>query len=170
MEESAQCHELLEKTIAGFPEQSTRVLCVKVRKRTRARELAVQALYQYDLRNDLGCEDLRAFIERSEDDPAVTSFARLLVEGCIEQQGEIDRSIQDVAENWELGRMAHVDRNILRIAVFELKYLDDVPPKVSINEAVELAKRFSTAGSGAFVNGILDRIRRDMEGAGHGDS
>jgi len=132
-----------------------------VRKRTRSRELALQALYQLDVRKDLSFEEVLRFLEEHSEDPSVLQFARTLVEGCRERVEEIDLAIQAVAENWDIRRMAFIDRNVLRLAVYELKYLEDIPPKVSINEGVELGKRFSTAGSGAFINGILDRIKRD---------
>lgn len=132
-----------------------------MRKRTRARELALQALYQLDLRKDLTFEEALRFLEVHAEDPSVLQFAQTLVEGCRERVEEIDLAIQTVAENWDIRRMAFIDRNVLRLAVYELKYLEDIPPKVSINEGVELGKRFSTAGSGAFINGILDRIKRE---------
>jgi transcription antitermination factor NusB len=135
-----------------------------LRKRTRARELALQALYQIDLRKDLTETEIDDFLEKESDDAGMLNFARDLVQGCRANLEEIDVSIKEVAENWDIHRMAVLDRNILRLAVYELKYLEDVPPKVTINEAVELGKRFSTASSGAFINGILDRIKRELSG------
>ena len=85
-------------------------------------------------------------------------FARELVEGVLEHLQEIDGCIRSVAENWDMGRMAVVDRNVLRLGTYELVYRPDIPGKVTINEAVDLAKRYGTAESGTFVNGILDRI------------
>jgi transcription antitermination factor NusB len=138
-----------------------------LRKRTRARELALQVLYQLDL---LGVEVLAELDpllarlqEPGETDPGVRRFAHDLIEGCWGHRGELDARIAAVAENWDIHRMAFVDRNVLRLATYELLFLDDVPPKVAINEAIDLAKRFSTADSGAFVNGILDRIRMESE-------
>ena len=133
-----------------------------MRRRTRARRLALEALYQTDL---LGPD----VVEESLDSPTVRSgsetqeFARGLVRGVMERRDDIDRRIQEVAENWDLGRMATVDRNVLRLGTYELVYRDDIPPKVTINEAVELAKLYSTAESGPFVNGILDRIKSGLE-------
>jgi transcription antitermination factor NusB len=135
-----------------------------LRKRTRARELALQALYQIDLRKDLADTEIDQFLEKESDDTGMFNFARDLVVGCRARLDEIDASIKEVAENWDIHRMAVLDRNILRLAVYELKYLEDVPPKVTINEGVELGKRFSTASSGAFINGILDRIKRELSG------
>jgi transcription antitermination factor NusB len=136
-----------------------------LRKRTRARELALQALYQLDLRGPEVLEDIERLIALGDPQPDVRAFARTLVHGAWEHREELDQRIGAVAENWDVRRMAVVDRNVLRLASYELLYLDDVPPKVSINEAIDLAKRYSTADSGAFVNGILDRIRAQAEEA-----
>lgn len=130
-----------------------------MRKRTRARELALQALYQLDLRGVEVLGDVGRFLSDSASEPEVRRFARRLIDGVWEHRARLDQTIGEVAENWEVHRMAVVDRNVLRLASFELLFLDDVPPKVAINEAIDLAKRYSTTDSGAFVNGILDRIR-----------
>ena len=90
-------------------------------------------------------------------------FARELVEGVLQHLPQIDECIRSVAENWDLARMAVVDRNILRLGAFELLHRRDIPPKVAINEAVDLAKRYGSADSGTFVNGILDRIMGQIE-------
>ena len=87
-------------------------------------------------------------------------FARDLIRGVIDNAPAVDAKIVEVAENWDIHRMAVVDRNVLRIATHELLFMPDIPPKVSINEAIDLAKKFSTAESGSFVNGILDKIRQ----------
>jgi transcription antitermination factor NusB len=129
-----------------------------MRKRTQARELALQLLYQLDLRGEEVVPDLLEHLA-SVHDPEVRDFARGLVEGYRERAADIDRRIEEVARNWQLRRMAVIDRNILRLATFELLYRDDVPPLVSINEAIELAKKYSTKNSGPFVNGILDNLR-----------
>ncbi|MCK5940467.1 MAG: transcription antitermination factor NusB, partial [Planctomycetes bacterium] len=118
---------------------------------------------------DLGDDD---DIDATPDDPdrklnsaerEVVQFATRLVEGTLAHRDEIDAKLQSVTRNWDLRRMAIVDRNVLRMAVYELMWCDDVPPKVAINEAIEIGKKFSTANSGGFVNGILDRIRIDLE-------
>lgn len=128
-----------------------------MRKRTLARELALKALYQFDVLPGCDLKRLEAFCqEYGESD--VRPYALELIRGCISRLDEIDRTIESVAENWNLARMAVIDRNLLRLGAYELVYLDDVPPKVTINEAIELAKRYSTEQSGVFVNGILDRI------------
>ena len=130
-----------------------------MRKRSRARELALQCLYQLDLRGSEAEVGIDQFITVGDGDPAVREFARLLVQGCWEHRADVDEKIAAVAQNWHLNRMAAIDRNILRAATYELLFLPDVPAKVSINEAIDLAKKYSTAESGAFVNGILDKIR-----------
>ena len=134
-----------------------------LRKRTRARELALQALYQLDLRGAEVLDDLGRLLSGDDVEAEVRRFARTLIDGCWAHREQLDERISRVAENWEIGRMAVVDRNVLRLASFELLFLDDVPPKVSINEAIDMAKRYSTADSGGFVNGILDRIRSQIE-------
>ena len=131
----------------------------KLRKRTRARELALQALYQVDTRGDEVRDDLDDFMRRRDSDREVCEFARALIDGCLRERDALDEAIVEVARNWQLARMAVIDRNILRLAVYELLYLDDVPPKVSINEAIDMAKKYSTAESGSFVNGVLDKVR-----------
>ncbi len=116
----------------------------------------------------------RAELRRSEDDDGsvdrsklnssereVLQFAAKLVLGTLEHKAAIDAKLQSVTRNWDLRRMAAVDRNVLRMAVYELMWCADVPHKVAINEAIEIGKKFSTANSGGFVNGILDRIRID---------
>ena len=136
-----------------------------MKKRTRARELALQFLYQLDLRGDELLPEARDFIRSEEKDVEVSRFAQRLVEGTFEHRVEIDTMIQGVAQNWNISRMAVVDRNVLRLAAFELLHCNDIPPKVAINEAIELGKRYSTSNSGAFINGILDKImNRALEG------
>ena len=89
-------------------------------------------------------------------------FAEPLIRGTVEHLAEIDGKIKQYARNWDLHRMAAVDRNVLRLAIYEMLYRDDIPPVVSINEAVDIAKRFSTDESGRFVNGILDKVKGDL--------
>ena len=92
----------------------------------------------------------------------IRDFALPLVEGVLKQRSEIDERISRYAENYELGRLAVVDRNILRLAIYEMLYRHDIPPVVSINEAIEIAKRFGTEESSRFVNGMLDRVKLDL--------
>ncbi len=141
-------------------------MAAPVRRRTRARELALQFLYTLELRGPDALDELESFVDhhtrRSPDakgKPEVHEYTLRLVEGVERRRDELNTWIERIAANWRLERMAHVDRNVLRLAVFELLYVPEVPFKVVINEAIDLAKRFSTSQSGAFVNGILDRAR-----------
>lgn len=129
----------------------------------------MQFLYQVDLRGEAVWSDVEAFLENASKDGVLPDadareFARRLILGTKRHRDEIDTLLKSVARNWDLRRMAAVDRNILRMSAYEMLWCRDVPPKVAINEAIELGKRFSTANSGAFVNGILDRIRIDKLG------
>ncbi len=133
-----------------------------MRRRSRARELAVQFLYQLDLRGDEVLDSLQEFVEAETDDKEVREFAIRLALGTRRTLEDSDRCLREVARNWDLKRMATLDRNVLRMAVFELMHCPDIPPKVTINEAIEIGKKFSTANSGAFINGILDRVRLDL--------
>jgi transcription antitermination factor NusB len=129
-----------------------------VKKRTRSRELALQFLYQLDLRGDDFLPEASGYIRGEERDAETAKFALRLVQGTFEHWEELDSTIQAVAQNWNISRMAVVDRNVLRLATYELLHCQDIPPKVAINEAIELGKRYSTQNSGAFINGILDKI------------
>ena len=131
-----------------------------MRKRTQGRELALQLLYQLDLRGDDVLKEVDAYLDgEGGGDAEVRGFARELIHGYLERRVEIDRRIEEVARNWQLRRMAAIDRNILRLGATELLYRTDIPPLVAINEAIEMAKKYSTKNSGPFVNGILDNIR-----------
>lgn len=155
--------------------------------RRKARERALQFLYQFDLNPAENLEEaMDAFFESQRlvalkeegpepagssinhppppttEDLALRSFAEPLIRGVIQRRESIDAEIQKFALNWDVRRMAAVDRNILRLAVFEMRHRDDILPVVSINEAVEIAKRFSTQDSGKFVNGILDKIKGEL--------
>ncbi len=138
--------------------------------RRQARELALQVLYQMDLNRMPPDQAVDAVCASFDVPQEPRSFARLLVEGVSVHREEIDRRIEDASENWRLDRMAPVDRNILRIALYEMFYRDDIPPRVSINEAIELAKRFGTQDSRAFINGVLDKLYRALEGSEDSES
>ncbi len=132
-----------------------------MRKRTQAREFALQILYQVDIRHAEVADVLQSFWEeKAEKEPEITEYTETLVRGVVEKLESIDKLIERYAENWELKRMAYVDRNILRLASYEMLHLDEIPVKVAINEAVELAKRYGEPDSSKFVNGILDRIAK----------
>jgi len=137
-----------------------------MRKRTRARELALKILYKLDLLGEEATAENMAYLVSRIKDPSILEFAEDLVKNTLERKAELDEIISRITRNWNIERMANIDRNILRIASYELLYRKDVPEKVTINEAIELAKKYSTEDSGAFVNGILDRIREEKYGKG----
>jgi transcription antitermination protein NusB len=158
-----------------------------MRMRREARERAVQFLFQHDINRP---EELESALSHfwdsqssaaiadekgkahwgekvelpppSADEIAVRLFAEPLIRGVLEKQEEIDAIIRKHAKNWDLRRMAVVDRNVLRLAIYEMFHRTDIPPVVSINEAVDIAKKFSTEDSGKFVNGILDKVKADV--------
>ncbi len=132
-----------------------------MRRRTRARETAMKTLYMLDTGGESALDEKEAFLAGESEDEEERSFAERLVDGVMEHRAQIDEAISKVADNWAMDRMATVDRNVLRMATFELLHCEDIPPKVSINEAIDIGKRYSTHNSGAFINGILDRIKRD---------
>ena len=131
--------------------------------RRKAREYALQMLFQWDITRD-NIEQIAATFWTDQDEPAVVvDFARQLVTRTIEHVEEIDALIQRHAEHWRLDRMAVVDRNLLRLAVQEFLYGRETPKPVVMNEAIEIARRFSSLESPQFVNGILDSIKRELE-------
>jgi len=134
-----------------------------MRKRTYGRELALQMLYQIDITHEAPEAVLSNFWETQEKpiQEQVKNFTTELVKGVMQNLAVIDAKISEYAANWQLKRMAVVDRNILRLSCYELLFREDIPPKVSINEAVELAKKYSGQEAGKFVNGILDRIKTE---------
>ena len=120
-------------------------------------------MLQFLFQSDFGDKDhrknnLKQFLSDKENDPEVKKFASEIIDGTLSMLDEIDSAIKKAAENWVLERMAAVDRNILRFAVYELLQRKDIPPAVTINEAIEIAKKYSTLESASFINGILDKI------------
>ena len=131
-------------------------------KRREGREAAVQYLYQLDIHGDPAA-DLRAeFWKLREGSDKVRAFAEALVNGVILHQSEIDERIRKYAQNFVIDRLTVVDRNILRLAIFEMFHNLEVPPIVAINEAIELAKRLGGQDSGKFVNGVLDKVKTEL--------
>jgi len=137
-----------------------------MRRRSRAREFALQVLYQMDITGDDSGAALDNFWQAhgkvgiAEE---MMDFTGLLVEGVAANLEAIDKKVSGYATNWQLERMAVVDRNILRMGCYELVFCPDIPPKVSINEAVELAKKYSGLEAGKFVNAILDKVKMEKE-------
>jgi len=137
-----------------------------MRKRTKAREYVLQMLYQADITQGNWQEVLENFCasgDRLDLSGELKDFSAALLGGVVGHLQEIDKKISKYAANWQLERMAFVDRNIMRLGCFELLFRADIPPKVAINEAVELAKKYSGPESGKFVNAILDQIKIEKE-------
>ncbi len=131
-------------------------------KRRDGREAAVQFLVHCDLNAGSGLADAEAFWKLRDSTKGVRDFASALVSGVLEHQPEVDALISRYAEHYVIERLATVDRNVLRLAIYEMLHRRDIPPVVSINEAVEIAKRYNSDESGRFVNGILDRVKMDL--------
>lgn len=131
-----------------------------MRNRTKSRECALQMLYQMDIRKTAPAEVIDGFWLESDAAQDIRQFAEHLFTGTVSHLSELDQLITSHADNWDMKRMAVIDRNILRLGAFELLHGDDAPPKVCINEAIELAKRYGDTESGKFINGILDAIHK----------
>ena len=132
-----------------------------MRKRTKAREYALKILYAIDIAKENAEKCIEGFWQNNEEnDEEVKKFTNLIVRGVSENLAAIDKIVSSYATNWELNRMAVVDRNILRFATYELLFTEDIPPKVSINEAIDIAKKYGDRDSGKFVNGVLDKINK----------
>jgi N utilization substance protein B len=145
-------------------------------RRRRSREIALQMLYEIDATEATPDDGISLYHELLTDDEtgmsgkrpsaAVLAFAEELVRGVSMHRPELDEMIVSASEHWRLERMSLVDRNILRIALFEMLHYSDIPPKVSINEAIELGKTFGSEDSRKFINGILDHLLLDLEKRG----
>jgi N utilization substance protein B len=133
--------------------------------RRHARECAVQLLFQLDLNPSDKLDAVFKMFWTLNDkgtDPQVRKFTEQLTRGVQEHRAEIDATIKKCADNWDIKRMGVIERNVMRMTIYEMLHCPDIPPAVSINEAVDIAKFFGSAGSGKFVNGVLDRIRKDL--------
>jgi len=127
--------------------------------RRKARELAIQALFYIDMSQNDSKEAVKLFCENFVTSKKNLSFFFRLVNGVVKAMPEIDLVVERFSSNWKISRMAVVDKNIIRIAVYEMLFCSDIPLKVSINEAIDIGKKFGSEESGAFINGILDSIR-----------
>lgn len=133
-------------------------------KRRRGREYVLQFLFQFDFTGKRpNEEDFNAFWTDKDEDDEVKGFVRDIFYGTVDNLGQIDEVIKAAAEHWAIDRMAAVDRNILRAATYELLFRKDIPSAVTINEAIEIAKKYSTSESAPFINGILDRIAKGLK-------
>lgn len=141
-------------------------------RRSRAREIVLQVLYQFDLNPDRNPDEDDQFIRtRLHNNAELVAFASSLLQGVLRNRDELDAMLSERTENWSLERMAATDRNVLRIGAYEILYFQ-TPGRVAVNEAVDLARRFGTAQSSQFVNGVLDRFLQsgDSEGSEDGES
>ena len=129
-------------------------------RRSRAREVALQLLFQRDYNPALDRAALERFVHDRLRDPGLVPFCLGLYDGTVAHLADIDDRLTAAAANWRLPRMAAVDRNVLRLGAYEVLFTPETPATVAINEAIELARRYGSAGSPAFVNGILDRLRQ----------
>jgi len=130
--------------------------------RRRSREIALQVLYQMDMTHAPPGEAIAVYFENFEVPVQVRPFAEHLVQGVFTHRLDIDQLIGSASEHWRLERMSIVDRNVLRIALYEMLHCSDIPPKVSINEAIDLGKTFGSEDSSAFINGVLDHILLEL--------
>ena len=130
-------------------------------KRRKSRESALQVLYQLEITKQEGPKAITQRKAHFSSSEGTDEFAERIVLGVLDHAREIDQLIERFSENWRLTRMTLVDRNILRMAIFELLYCSDIPPKVTLNEAIDLGKRYGSEESGSFINGILDRIQNE---------
>ncbi|MBM4136364.1 MAG: transcription antitermination factor NusB [Nitrospira sp.] len=131
-------------------------------KRRKSREYALQILFQIDLQGKrINGKELEEFWADKQEGEDIKEFTEDLVNGTVNRLDEIDSTIENVAKNWLIKRMAVVDRNILRFAAYEILYRNDIPSAVTINEAIEIAKKFSSKDSASFINGILDRLAKE---------
>lgn len=132
-------------------------------QRREGRVAALQYLYAWSINTPANlAEDLRVFFENQEKPRDHFSFGEELIQGVIQQVDDIDGRIRGLAHNWEFDRIAKIDLAILRLAIFEMVYRKDIPPVVSINEAIDLSKQFSNADAKRFINGILDRLKDNL--------
>jgi N utilization substance protein B len=130
-------------------------------RRSRAREVALQLLFQRDHNPWVDRPGIERFVRARLREPGLEAFCLSLYDGVVGHQEEIDQRLAEAAENWRLPRMAAVDRNVLRLGTFEILYVPDTPPNVVLDEAIELARRYGAGDSSAFVNGVLDKLRQN---------
>jgi len=127
-------------------------------RRSRAREVALQLLYQRDLNPRVPRDAIERFVHERLDNPSAEAFCLELFDGAVARSETVDRGISEAAQNWRLTRMAVVDRNVLRLGAYELLFTQETPAGAVLNDAIELARRYGSANSPSFVNGVLDRI------------
>ena len=130
-----------------------------MRKRTLARECALKILYKIEISKDSVESSIQDLWSREDHEHDIKEFAEAIVKGTYENLARIDGIISKYTENWEINRMAVIDKNVLRMSIYQMLYREDIPYKVTINEAIDLAKKYGDIDSGKFVNGILDKVK-----------
>jgi N utilization substance protein B len=130
--------------------------------RRKGRELALQVLYQLDMSGESSEQALRTFADSFEHTPGSRQFGEALVRGVLGQREQIDARIAQASEHWRLERLSRIDANVIRIAVYEMTTPPGLPPEIAINEAIEVARKFGTTDSAAFVNGVLDAVGKHL--------
>ena len=136
---------------------------MKIGKRRQAREIVLKILYQIEVSDENPTTVLDSFWERNQNvNASVKDFASDLAKGILKKYEELDNIIKQKLKNWRFDRVAVIDKNILRMGIFEILYRDDIPNSVSINEAIEIAKKYGDKDSSRFVNGILDKVSKSM--------
>jgi N utilization substance protein B len=133
-----------------------------MKRRSRAREVALQVLFQHDHNPNMDREAVKQFVAGRLKDAELMAFCESLAEGVVKHLPDIDERIAQAAENWRVSRMATVDRNVLRMGAYELFYNPETPARVAFDEAIELARRYGSADSPGFVNGVLDRLYQSL--------
>ena len=130
--------------------------------RRKARELVLRALYSQEMSDNPLSVIIEDMILNRKEEESITEFAVHLLKVCIEHETDLDKLIVDKAQNWDFERIAILDKLVMRVAICEFLHFEDIPPKVSIDEAIEIAKKYSTEGSGQFINGILDSVLLEL--------
>jgi transcription antitermination protein NusB len=153
-----------ESTLSDNPQETRSEHTVKGTRR-KGRELALQALYQIEITGDPSVRAVDLFLEHFEGNAKAKEFARRLVSGVVSQRPALDQAIEQSTENWKLERLAKVDLVILRMATYELIFCPDIPNTVSLDEAIEIGKRFGSADSAPFINGVLDQVAQSTKSA-----
>ena len=148
-----------ERTLSENPQVPSSGSSAKGTRR-KGRELALQALYQIEITEDPSAAAVDLFLRHFEGSPAAKDFARRLVSGVVSQRATIDPLIERCTDNWKLARLSKVDLVILRMATYEMLFCSDIPVAVSLDEAIEIGKRFGSADSATFINGVLDQVAR----------
>ena len=132
-------------------------------RRSRAREITIQALFQLDAQGSVAFDIMEIFLKENSEDDMIRSYARKWINGAWEKLDECDELIKGAALRWKLSRISPVEKSILRLCVYQLAFCEEIPPKVAINEGIELAKRYCSEQSPGFINGVLDAVNKNLQ-------